>query len=186
MTQPATLPGPRIRLRPWKAADRGAFAAMNADPAVMRHFPGTLDRATSDAFLDRIDEHFALHGFGFWAVERHQVPGPIGFCGLSRIAWQAAFTPAVEIGWRFATAAQGQGYAEEAARIALAHGFGPLNLPFILAFTIPANTRSWGLMRKLGMQPDGEFDHPRIPEGHPMRRHCLYRIGRADWIASRL
>lgn len=187
MTQaPPILQGPRLRLRPWQPTDAEAFAALNADPAVMRHFPQVLDRAASDAFLERIGAHFAEHGYGFWAVERHAEPGIIGLCGLASIPWEARFTPAVEIGWRFAVAHQGQGYAEEAARIALAHGFGPLNLPEIVAFTIPENTRSWGLMQKLGMMEDGRFAHPRLPEGHPMREHVLYRLTRRDWIAARL
>ncbi|MBO1074900.1 GNAT family N-acetyltransferase [Roseomonas marmotae] len=184
--EPPVLQGPRIRLRPWREEDRDAFAAMNADPEVMRYFPNPLDRAGSDAFMDRITAHMAAEGFGFWAVERHDTPGAIGLCGLSRIPWEARFTPAVEIGWRFATAHQRQGYAEEAARIALAHGFGPLALPEIVAFTVSANTRSWGLMERLGMTRDGSFEHPRLPEGHPMRRQLLYRIGRRDWIDARL
>jgi RimJ/RimL family protein N-acetyltransferase len=185
-TEPPILQGPRLRLRPWREEDRAAFAAMNADPAVMRYFQQPLDRAESDSFMDRIGAHFAAHGYGFWAVERHAEPGIVGLCGLAAIPWQARFTPAVEIGWRFAAAHQRQGYAEEAARIALAHGFGPLNLPEIVSFTAPANTRSWGLMQRLGMVADGEFDHPRLPEGHPLRPHVLYRLSRRDWIAARL
>jgi RimJ/RimL family protein N-acetyltransferase len=180
------LQGPRIRLRPWREEDREAFAAMNADPEVMRHFVQPLDRAGSDAFMDRISAHMAQHGFGFWAVERHDAPGIIGLCGLAQVPWEARFTPAVEIGWRFAAAHQRQGFAEEAARIALAHGFGPLKLQEILAFTIPPNTRSWGLMERLGMRRDGAFEHPRVPEGHAMRPHLLYRLSRRDWIDARL
>ncbi|WP_237181148.1 GNAT family N-acetyltransferase [Roseomonas haemaphysalidis] len=183
--EPPILQGPRLRLRPWQPGDAAPLAALNADPAVMRHFPQPLDRAESDGFLARMEAHFAAHGFGFWAVERHAAPGLIGLCGLARIPWQARFTPAVEIGWRFATAHQGQGYAEEAARIALAHGFGPLDLPEIVAFTLAANTRSWGLMRKLGMAEDGSFAHPRLPDGHPMQQQVLYRLTRRDWIAAR-
>jgi RimJ/RimL family protein N-acetyltransferase len=135
--EPLILQGPRIRLRPWREEDREAFAAMNADPEVMRHFTKTLDRAESDSFMDRINAHQAEHGYSFWAIERHGEPGAIGLCGLARIPWEASFTPAVEIGWRLATAHQRQGYAEEAARITLAHGFGPLELSEIVAFTIP-------------------------------------------------
>jgi RimJ/RimL family protein N-acetyltransferase len=184
--EPTLLQGPRIRLRPWREDDRSAFAAMNGDPEVMRHFPQPLSGAESDAFMDRIAARMAVDGYGFWAVERHAAPGIIGLCGLSTIQWEADFTPAVEIGWRFATAFQRQGYAEEAARIALAHGFGPLELPEIVAFTIAGNIRSWGLMERLGMVRDGGFDHPRVPEGHPMRRHLLYRLSRRDWIDARL
>jgi ribosomal-protein-alanine N-acetyltransferase len=180
------LQGPRIRLRPWAEEDREAFAAMNADPAVMRHFPQVLDRAGSDAFMDRIMTRMREQGFGLWAVERHAEPGMIGLCGLMQISWEAPFTPAVEIGWRFATTHQRQGYAEEAARIALAHGFGPLALTDIVAYTLPENTRSWGLMQRLGMRLDQHFDNPTLPEGHPMRPHVLYRLNRADWIQARL
>jgi RimJ/RimL family protein N-acetyltransferase len=184
--EPTILEGPRIRLRPWLDSDRYAFAAMNADPEVMRHFPKPLNRAEADDFLGRINARMAQEGFGFWAVERHDKPGMIGLCGLARVLWEARFTPAVEVGWRFAAAHQRQGYAEEAARIALAHGFGPLKLEKIVAFTTPANLRSRGLMERLGMHPDGAFEHPNLPEGHPMRRHLLYRLSRRDWIEARL
>ncbi len=180
------LDGPRIRLRPWREEDAPAFAAMNADPAVMRHFAAPLDRAQSDAFLAALMAHEAQHGFCFWAVEHHGTSGMIGLCGLMRVPWQARFTPAVEIGWRIASAHWRQGFAEEAARLALAAGFGPLDLAEIVAFTVPANEPSWRLMAKLGMRPDGDFDHPRLAEGHALRRHLLYRLDRAAWLAQRL
>lgn len=180
------LTGPRLRLRPWRAEDADAFAAMNADAAVMRHFVAPLSRAESDAFLAALMAHEAAHGFCFWAVERHATPGAIGLCGLMRIPWQARFTPAVEIGWRIVSGHWRQGHAEEAARLALAAGFGPLGLAEIVSFTVPANAPSWRLMEKLGLRPDGDFAHPRLAEGHPLRRHLLYRITRADWVAQRL
>jgi RimJ/RimL family protein N-acetyltransferase len=173
--------GPRLRLRPWREEDADAFAAMNADPEVMRHFAAPLTRAQSDALLAALMAHRAAHGFCFWAVERHGAAGAIGLCGLMRVAFEARFTPAVEIGWRLARAHWRQGLAEEAARLALAAGFGPLGLREIVAFTVPANEPSWRLMKKLGMRADGGFAHPRLPEGHPLRRHLLYRLARADW-----
>jgi len=177
------LEGPRLRLRPWREADSAPFAAMNADPAVMRHFAAPLTGAESDAFLARIRAHDAEHGFSFWAMEPHSGGGePIGLCGLQRVPFEARFAPAVEIGWRLLPAHWGQGLAEEAARLALAAGFGPLGLEEIVAFTVPANERSWRLMRRLGMRADGEFAHPRLPKGHPLRPHLLYRLGRAEWV----
>ena len=174
----------RLRLRPWRPEDRPAFAAMCADPEVMRHFPQLLSRAEADEFLDRMALRQAEHGLCFWAVERLDSPGPIGMCGLVRIQWpaipwRAPADPPVEIGWRFAAAHQGRGYALEAARAALEHGFA-LGLPEIVAFTIPPNTRSWRLMEKLGMRPDGRFGHPRLAEGHPMHEHLLYRLRAED------
>jgi RimJ/RimL family protein N-acetyltransferase len=175
---PMTLLGPRLMLRPLTEADAKDFAAINGDAAVMRHFPKPLSFDESEAFRARIARHFAEHGFGFWGVVRRDAPGLVGLVGLLHIPWQARFTPAVEIGWRIAPGHQRRGYAEEAARIALAHGFGPLGLAEIVAFTIPANEPSWRLMEKLGMAADGVFPHPSLPEGHPMQEHRLYRLRR--------
>jgi len=178
------LQGHRLRLRPWREADADAFAAMNADPEVMRHFAAPLTRAQSDAFLAALMAHEARYGFCFWAVERPAEPAPIGLCGLMRVSFEARFTPAVEIGWRLARAHWRRGYAEEAARLALGAGFGPLGLGEIVAFTVPANEPSWRLMQKLGMRADGRFEHPRLPRNHPLRAHLLYRLARADWLAQ--
>lgn len=175
------LDGPRVRLRSWRDADAGAFAALNADPDVMRHFAAPLPRAESDAMLAALSAREARDGFCFWAAELREEARFIGFCGVGRVAFEARFTPAVEIGWRLARAFWGQGLAREAAELALGHAFGPLALPEIVAFTVPGNERSWGLMRRLGMRPDGVFAHPRLPEGHPLRRHVLYRLRRDEW-----
>jgi RimJ/RimL family protein N-acetyltransferase len=173
----------RLLLRGWRASDREPFAAMNADPDVMRHFPGVLDRAESDALLDRIAEHWQREGVGLWAVERIEDERLLGFTGLSRPVFDAHFTPAIEVGWRLAREAWGQGYATEAARAALEHGFRELGLEEIVSFTVPANIRSIAVMERLGMTRDhaGDFEHPRLPVGHPLRPHVLYRLARADW-----
>jgi RimJ/RimL family protein N-acetyltransferase len=171
----------RLILRRWTDADRSALAEMNADPEVMKHlYPGALSRAETDAMVDRIQEHFAARGFGFWALE---VPGIVpfaGFVGLAVPRFTAPFTPCVEVGWRIARAQWGQGYATEAARTALAFGFDELGLDEIVAFTVPANTRSRRVMEKLGMtrDPHDDFEHPFLPEGHPLRAHVLYRKSR--------
>ncbi|UFN50037.1 GNAT family N-acetyltransferase [Roseomonas sp. OT10] len=177
------LEASRLILRPWCAADREPFAALNAEPAVQRHLL-PLDRAGYDAMLDRIDAHFATHGWGFWAVEHRAEGVLIGLCGLARIPWEAEFTPAVEIGWRLATRWQGQGLAREAASLALDAGFGPIGLERIVAFTVPANTASWGLMERLGMRRGGEFGHPRLAPDHPQHRHLWYETDAAAWRAG--
>ncbi len=176
------LDGPRLRLRPWREDEAPAFAALNADPEVMRHFAAPLTRAESDAMLARVRAHQARHGFCFWAVEHRGQARPIGFCGVQHVPFEARFTPAVEIGWRLFPAFWGQGLAREAAELALGAAFGPpFALDEVVAFTVPANRPSWGLMRRLGMEPDGAFEHPRLPEGHPLRPHLLYRARRDDW-----
>jgi RimJ/RimL family protein N-acetyltransferase len=167
----------RLTLREWKASDLAAFATINADPRVMEFFPGVLSREESDAAAARAIEHFTEHGFGRWAIEVQGGAEFIGFAGLNVVPYETPFTPCVEIGWRLAFDYWGRGYATEAARAALADGFTRLGLSEIVSFTVPANSRSWRVMEKIGMKrADGEdFDHPLLPAGHWLRRHVLYR-----------
>ena len=178
MSALATLSGGRVRLRRWREADRQAFAAVNADPRVMEFFRGCLNRAESDAMVDGIEQHFGEYGFGLWAVEIPGVAGFIGFTGLSHARLRAHFTPCVEVGWRLAYEHWGNGYATEAARLALGHGFGTLALPEVVAYTSASNIRSRAVMERLGMRrdPAEDFDYPALPEGHALRRHVLYRL----------
>ena len=176
---------PRLILRPWRDADDDAFAAMFDDPAVMEFLPAAT-RAEIDAFIVRIKAHFAEHGFGWWAVEVPGVAPFIGYVGLSIPRFDAHFTPAVEVGWRLASAHWGWGYATEGAHAALGAGFTQLGLDEIVSFTVPANARSWRVMERIGMthDPADDFDHPRLQEGDPLRRHVLYRMSRARWAES--
>ena len=159
---------------------------MGADPEVMEHFPSLLDRAESDALVDRASAGWIANGFGLWALELRADGQFVGFAGLSRPSWEAHFTPAVEVGWRLARGAWGHGYATEAATAALAFGFETVGLDEIVSYTVPANVRSRAVMERLGMTRDSadDFDHPRLPAGSPLRRHVLYRLARAAWRAS--
>ena len=178
MSSAETLSGSRVLLRRWRDEDRTAFAEVNADPRVMEFFRSRLTRAESDAMVDGIEAHFNAHGFGLWAIELPGVAPFIGFTGLSTARFKAPFTPCIEVGWRLTFAHWGQGYATEAARLALGYGFGSLGIPEVVSFTSAANLRSRAVMERLGMQRDGaeDFDHPSLPEGHPLRRHVLYRL----------
>lgn len=178
MSDPAILHTERLLLRRWRASDHEPFAALNADPRVMEYFPSVLSRADSDAMVERIAESFARHGFGFWAVEVPGVTPFAGFVGISVPRFTAHFTPCVEIGWRLAPAYWSRGYASEGARAALRFGFDVAGLAEIVAFTVPANLRSRRVMEQIGMtrDPADDFDHPAVAEGHPLRRHVLYRI----------
>lgn len=169
---------PRLLLRRWRASDRDLLTRLNADPEVMEHFPSVLDRPASDALAERIDAHFAEHGFGPWAVEIPGVAPFIGFVGLSHVGFDAHFVPAVEISWRLARSSWGHGYAAEAAAEACRVAFEELELSEIVAFTVPANQRSRAVMVRLGMTRDAadDFEHPNLPAGHPLRRHVLYRL----------
>lgn len=171
-----TLHGSRLTLRPWREDDLEPLFAINGDADSMRHFQSVMTRAESDAWAARLQAHFEAHGWGFWVAEERDGAPFVGVVGLMTIPWHEHFTPAVEIGWRIAPAHRRRGFAEEAARLALDFGFDALGLPEIVAFTIPPNAGSWRLMERLGMRADGVFDHPRLPEGHPMRQHLLYRL----------
>jgi ribosomal-protein-alanine N-acetyltransferase len=186
VTPAPTLHTSRLHLRPWRDEDLAPFAAMNADPRVMEFFPKPLDRAESDALVARIRDHHAQHGFAQWAVEVPGVADFIGFAGLSIPRFEAHFTPCVEIGWRLAREYWGRGYATEAARAALEYGFQDLKLEEIVSFTTTANLRSRAVMERIGMtrSPEDDFDHPALPEGHPIRRHVLYRAKRPGRVTG--
>jgi RimJ/RimL family protein N-acetyltransferase len=174
------LETPRLILRAWRDDDRSPFAAMCADPAVMRYFPSTLTREECDRGVDRLLAHFDRHGFGFFAAELRETGAFIGFIGLAVPWFHAHFTPCVEIGWRLAAAYHNRGLATEGARETLCYAFETLELPEVVSFTVPANLPSRRVMEKLGLTHDtgGDFDHPNLPEGHPLGRHVLYRIRR--------
>jgi RimJ/RimL family protein N-acetyltransferase len=160
-----------VLLRQWRDEDREPFAALNADPEVMRYFPSTMSREQSDAFVDWAGGSIEERGWGLWAVEVVGGARFAGFVGLN----EPIFMPdTVEVGWRLAREHWGRGYATEAAREALRFGFDEL-----VAFTVPANMRSRRVMERLGMthDPADDFDHPRVPDG-PLKRHVLYRLRR--------
>jgi len=168
----------RLILRRWRPEDREPFAALNADPEVMHFFMSTLSREESDAIVDRIEAHFAEHGFCFWALEVPGVTPFAGFVGMSIPRFEAHFTPCVEIGWRLAREYWGRGYATEGAAECLRYAFEELRLPEVVSYAVVANERSRAVMERLGMahDPADDFDHPGLPDGHPLRRHALYRI----------
>lgn len=172
----------RLILRRWRVSDREPFAALNASAEVCEFLPKQLSREESDALADRIAAHFEMHGFGLYAVERKDNGAFIGFTGLSVPRFEAPFMPVVEIGWRLDHAQWGKGFATEAARAALAHGFGPLGLEEIVSFTVPMNLRSRAVMEKIGLNhvPADDFEHPMLEPGDPLRRHVLYRIKREE------
>jgi RimJ/RimL family protein N-acetyltransferase len=170
----------RLILRTWQDSDRAPFARMNADPRVMEFFPAQMSAEESNNSVDRASELFRERGFTIYAVELKQAGEFIGFVGLAVPRFEAHFTPCVEIGWRIAAEHWGCGYATEGARQVLRHAFHTLSLPAVVAMTVPANLRSRRVMEKLGMahDPADDFDHPRMADGHPLKRHVLYRLKR--------
>jgi RimJ/RimL family protein N-acetyltransferase len=164
-------------LRQWRDADREPFAALNADPEVMRYFPAPMSREQSDAMVDWASGLIEERGWGLWAVEVEGVAPFVGFVGLNVPRFEPGW---VEIGWRLAREHWGHGYASEAAREVLRFGFEELELDEIVSFTSTINLPSRRVMERIGMthDPSRDFDHPNVPDG-PLRRHVLYAVKRS-------
>lgn len=178
-----TLTTERLLLRRWRDEDRLPFQRINADPRVMELMPSQLTPKASDDLIAHIEAHFRRHGFGPFAAELRADGSFLGYVGLYVPAFDAPFMPAVEIGWRLSAEHWGRGLATEGARAVVHHAFGELGLDSLVSFTVPDNLRSRRVMEKLGMihDPQDDFDHPGLAEGHPLRRHVLYRLSRETW-----
>lgn len=166
----------RLGLRRWVARDIEPFIRMNGDPAVMQHFPRAYTREESIAMVGRIEAFFDEYGYSLYALELRSTGEFIGFTGFAQPSFDSWFTPCIEIGWRLRQEYWGQGFATEAARACLEHGLQTLGLKKVYSFTAILNTRSEKVMLRIGMTRLGEFDHPRIGPGHPLRPHVLYVI----------
>ena len=177
----------RLLLRAWKYSDRAPFARLNADPTVMQFMPRALTREESDAFCDRAQAHIERCGWGLWALESRDRGEFLGCVGLSVPTFDAHFVPCIEVGWRLAREHWGQGYASEAAAASLRFAFENLQLLQVVSFTVPSNLRSRRVMEHIGLSHDaaGDFEHPCLSPGHPLRRHVLYRLKREVWLRTR-
>jgi ribosomal-protein-alanine N-acetyltransferase len=176
------LSTPRLLLRHWRDEDLGPFAALNADAEVMRYFPSALTRPQSDELARYVQGLINVQGWGLWALEVRSGAPFIGFVGLNRPRFDAHFTPAIEVGWRLARPYWGNGYATEAAAVALSYAFDELRVAEVVSFTSVINEPSRRVMQRLGMTRTAadDFDHPNIPDG-PLRRHALYRMTAKRW-----
>lgn len=174
----------RLILRQWCEKDLEPFAQLNADTRVREYFPGLLSRQESDASVQFTSDHIERCRWGLWAASLVKTGEFIGFVGLQNVPFTAPFTPTVEIGWRLAFNYWGKGYATEGAVASLRYGYETLNLEEIVSFTAVANQRSRHVMEKIGMHhdPKDDFDHPKLTEGHPLRKHVLYRLEKSKWV----
>lgn len=186
MTAIIELQTPRLKLRQWLDKDFPVFAAMNADPGVMQFYPALLTNKQSNAMAEKLRSLIAQKGWGFWAVELLADQQFIGFVGLHEPTYDLPVTPCVEIGWRLAKEYWGRGYATEAGKASLTVAFGRLHLSRVYSFASIGNHKSRAVMERLGMINTGRnFEHPVIPEGHPLREHVLYEITRSTWLEHR-
>ncbi len=176
----------RLILRPWRESDLEAFAHINADPKVMEFFPNLLSRQQSDAYAEKIQRELAVRGYGFWAVEVPGIADFIGYVGLNYWNLDMPFAPCIDVGWRLGSEHWGSGYATEAAKVALRYGFEKLQFEEIVAMAAKENIRSHRVMERLGMEcdPREDFEHPKLPQGHPLSLRVLYRLTRAKWAGK--
>lgn len=180
-----TIETARLRLRQWTGDDVEAWAEMNADPRVMEFFPEVTPRERSREQAAKMRADLDLNGYGWFVMERNDAAGFAGVIALDDIRHEMPFRPLREIGWRLPVASWGRGYATEAARALLDFGFETLRWAEIVAMTAVVNVRSRRVMERLGMthDPKDDFQHPRVPEGHPIKPHVLYRK-RAPWAEN--
>lgn len=176
----------RLILRRWQDSDLEPFSAITADTEVRRYYPSTLTKGETKSLVERIESHFAREGFGLWALVLKSSGEFIGYTGLSKPTFEAHFMPCVEIGWQISRKHWGKGYAPEAARKSLEDGFVRLKLEEIVSFTTTLNAQSIRVMEKLGMQrnPADDYEHPMLPDGHPLKPHVLYRLPKAVWACQ--
>ncbi|SDG47078.1 GNAT family N-acetyltransferase [Pelagibacterium luteolum] len=172
----------RLNLRPWRTSDADAYAALQGDPIVRRFFPAPLRREQAEADLAAHMDKFATNGFGMLAAELKSTGDFVGLIGIGRvpdiIKSVIPSQPEIEIGWVINHSFWGQGLAPEGATACRDYAFQTLECPEIVAFTAAINTPSQRVMEKIGLTraPEDDYLHPRIPEGHPLRPHVLYRM----------
>lgn len=167
---------PRLLLRRWRAADREGFAALCADPEVMRYLGGPVDAPAAAAQIDRFEDHWERHGYGLWAAELRADGTFIGFVGLARPEFLPEVMPAVELGFRLARAQWGRGYATEGARASLDQAFGALDLDRVISVRHAGNAASGRVVEKLGLTPERTTTHP--VNGAPL---VVTAIARQRW-----
>ena len=167
----------RLLLRRWKESDLSPWTALNQDPAVMEFMGRMLSVDDSHAFIQRAERSWEELGYGPFAVERVDAHEFIGYIGLAQCQFESHFTPAIEIGWRLAHKFWNRGYATEGASAVLDWAFNTAALDEVVSFTSLLNSRSRRVMERIGMKRDasGDFEHPNVALGSPLRLHVLYR-----------
>ncbi|MCB0512951.1 MAG: GNAT family N-acetyltransferase [Bacteroidetes bacterium] len=174
----------RLILRTWVDEDLESMLAINQDPKVMEYFPSLQDLDMTKNFIAKVNAHFKNHGYSLYAAVRKDTNEFIGFIGLLIADFESHFTPATEIGWRLSSNHWGQGFATEGAKAVLDYAFRELKIPEIVSFTAAGNAKSIRVMQKIGLQHNeaDDFNHPKLDDKSPLKRHVLYRLSRNDYL----
>jgi RimJ/RimL family protein N-acetyltransferase len=168
---------PRLRLRPFNDADLPLYAAICADPEVMRYLGGPMSTEQTAASVRGASRNYLATGAGKIAVERREDGAFLGMCGLSREVW---YPDDLEVGWRLAPQHWGQGYATEAARAWIDYAFRVLEAPRVISIADVPNVRSIAVMQRLGMVLDHEAE---LADGDDRFAAVIYRLDREAWRA---
>ena len=179
----------RLIVRNWRPEDEDAFHRLNSDETVMQFFPFRRSRQQSREVMEKIMREIDETGYGFSALQTRDDETAIGIVGLS-VPQLEPHVPddSVEIGWRLVPEAWGKGYITEASHELLRIGFQERGLEEIVAFAVPANTRSTAVMQRIGMRhdPSRDFDHPFVPDSHiHLRLHAFYAVTASQWASRR-
>ena len=174
----------RLLLRTWDDHDLQPMLAINQDPKVMEYFPELQNLEATKKLIIRINNHFEKYGYTVYATERKDSSECIGFIGLFTPEFESHFTPTTEIGWRLSSKHWGQGFATEGAQAVLDYAFKELKIPEIVSFTAAGNAKSIRVMEKIGLQhnENDDFDHPKLDDDSPLKRHVLYRLRREKYL----
>ncbi|WP_290627170.1 GNAT family N-acetyltransferase [Altibacter sp.] len=165
----------RLGLRNWEQTDLAPFAEMGRDPEVMRYLPKLLSEKESEAFIERMQQHFLTYGYCYFAVDHLETKEFIGFTGLMQQPWESKFTPAVDMGWRLKRSAWGKGFASEAALVCLEAAHTAFQLNEVYAFAAQGNSASEKVMQKIGMTYVGNFEHPKLANDDRFEYCIAYR-----------
>lgn len=163
----------RLGFRNWSADDLDGLVQMNADKAVMEHFPNVLSRDETVALFQRLQEHFEAVGYTYYATDILETGEFIGFIGLAYQKYETPFTPATDIGWRLKPSAWGKGYATEGAKRCLEFAFQDLKLDRVISTCTAQNVKSEKVMQKIGMTKIGALNHPNLKD-YPAIEHCFW------------
>lgn len=155
----------RLRLRMWRQSDLDAYAGYYAREETARYVGGVMSWDKAWRHMAALAGHWALKGFGVWAVEEQSSSSFVGAVGL----WEPEGWPELEVGYWLMKEAHGKGYATEAAAGARQHAYMKLGATTLVSYIDPANTPSRRVAERLGAQEEA------VIELLDLGPHCVYR-----------
>jgi RimJ/RimL family protein N-acetyltransferase len=166
----------RLGFRNWLESDIELMTQINSDEKVMEFFPGIATKDQTIEFIEKMQKQNTEQGFCYFAVDKLEDNGFIGFIGLSEKSFEAEFTPCIDIGWRLSSKEWNKGYATEGAKRCLEYADEVLKLEKIVSIAPKINLKSEQVMKKIGMEKVMEFEHPLLINDERLRDCVFYQI----------